>query len=94
MDELPGVEETAKRIWSAIAELFMSAENQERFIGTADELGLSPPMLRALIELEPGESRPMRGLAEDWGFDASFVTVIVDGLELGGAHERPAHRSG
>ena len=88
MDELAGAGETAKRIWSAIAELFMSAENQERFIGTADELGLSPPMLKALVELEPGESRPMRGLAEDWGFDASFVTVIVDGLEQGGYADR------
>jgi DNA-binding MarR family transcriptional regulator len=88
VDELAGAEETAKRIWSAIAQLFMSAENQERFIGTADELGLSPPMLKALVELEPGESRPMRGLAEDWGFDASFVTVIVDGLEQGGYADR------
>jgi DNA-binding MarR family transcriptional regulator len=84
MDELA----VAKQIWSAIAELFMSAENQDRFVGTADELGLSPPMLKALVELEPGESRPMRSLAEDWGFDASFVTVIVDGLEQGGYADR------
>ena len=84
MDELAA----AQKIWSAIAQLFMSAENQERFVGTADELGLSPPMLKALVELEPGESRPMRSLAEDWGFDASFVTVIVDGLEQGGYADR------
>ena len=80
--------ESARQIWSSIAALFMSAENQERFVGTADELGLSPPMLKALVELEPGESRPMRSLAEDWGFDASFVTVIVDGLEQGGYADR------
>jgi DNA-binding MarR family transcriptional regulator len=84
MDELA----VAKQIWSAIAELFMSAEYQDRFVGTADELGLSPPMLKALVEFEPGESRPMRSLAEDWGFDASFVTVIVDGLEQGGYADR------
>jgi DNA-binding MarR family transcriptional regulator len=84
MDELAA----AKQIWSAVAELFMSAENQDRFVGTADQLGLSPPMLKALVELEPGESRPMRSLAEDWGFDASFVTVIVDGLEQGGYADR------
>jgi DNA-binding MarR family transcriptional regulator len=88
VDELAGAEETAKEIWSAIAELFFSAENQDRFVGTADELGLSPPMLKALVELEPGESRPMRSLAEDWGFDASFVTVIVDGLEQAGYADR------
>jgi DNA-binding MarR family transcriptional regulator len=78
----------AKEIWSAVAALFMSAENQDRFIGTADELGLSPPMLKALVDLQPGESRQMRSLAQDWGFDASFVTVIVDGLEQGGYADR------
>lgn len=90
MDEVDGVDElgAAKQIWSAIAELFMSAENQVRFVGTADELGLSPPMLKALVDLEPGESRPMRSLADEWGFDASFVTVIVDGLEQGGYADR------
>jgi DNA-binding MarR family transcriptional regulator len=81
-------DDAARQIWSAVAELFFSAENQERFVGTADQLGLSPPMLKALAELEPGEGRPMRSLAEDWGCDASFVTVIVDGLEQHGYAER------
>lgn len=75
-------------IWSAIADLFFSAENQDRFIGVAGELGLSPPMLKALLELEPGEATGMRALADEWGCDASFVTVVVDGLEQGGYAER------
>jgi DNA-binding MarR family transcriptional regulator len=75
-------------VWRAIADLFFSAENQQRFMDAADELGLSPPMLKALTEIEPGESQPMRSLAEQWGCDASFVTVVVDGLEQAGYARR------
>jgi DNA-binding MarR family transcriptional regulator len=78
----------ATEIWRAVAELFFSAENQDRFVGAADELGLSPPMVKALLELEPGESKAMRSLADEWGCDASFVTVIVDGLEQAGYADR------
>ena len=77
-------EEAARLITQAVAELFFSAENQGKFIGTADELGITPPMLKSLLELEPGDSVPMRSLADRWGCDASFVTVVVDGLEARG----------
>jgi DNA-binding MarR family transcriptional regulator len=76
--------EAARLISQAVAELFFSAENQSKFHGTADELGLTPPMLKSLIELEAGEAVPMRHLADRWGCDASFVTVTVDGLERQG----------
>jgi DNA-binding MarR family transcriptional regulator len=84
------VDETAiaKDITQAIAELFFSAENQQRFHGAAEELGVTPPMLKSLIELEPDDSSPMRNLADRWGCDASFVTVVVDGLEHRGLVER------
>ena len=75
-------------VWRAIADLFFSAENQQRFMDAADELGLTPPMLKALTEIEPGESQSMRSLAEQWGCDASFVTVVVDGLEQAGYARR------
>lgn len=71
-----------------MAELFFSAENQSKFIGTADELGITPPMLKSMLELEPGEAVPMRHLADRWGCDASFVTVVVDGLEARGYVQR------
>lgn len=77
-------EEAARLITQAVAELFFSAENQGKFIGTADELGITPPMLKSLLELEPGDAMPMRSLADRWGCDASFVTVVVDGLEARG----------
>jgi DNA-binding MarR family transcriptional regulator len=78
----------ARQVTKALAELFFSAENQKRFHGTADELGLSLPMLKALLELEPGSGLSMRSLAEMWNCDASFVTVVVDGLERRGLVER------
>jgi DNA-binding MarR family transcriptional regulator len=78
----------ARQIIESIGQLFFSAENQVRFHGTADELGLAPPMLKALLDLRPGEGRAMRELAGEWGCDASFVTVTCDGLEAKGYVER------
>jgi DNA-binding MarR family transcriptional regulator len=80
VDEIPSTV-VARDVTKALADLFFSAENQQRFHGTADELGLTLPMLKALLELEPGSGLSMRSLAEMWNCDASFVTVVVDGLE-------------
>ncbi len=77
-----------KEVTQALAELFFSAENQQRFHGTADEMGLTLPMLKGLLELEPGSDLSMRSLADMWNCDASFVTVMVDGLERRGLVER------
>jgi len=80
--------EAARQVTRAVAQLFFSAENQARFHGASDTLGISPPMLKALLELTPDEGVPMRQLAEQWGCDASFVTVTCDGLEAKGLVER------
>jgi DNA-binding MarR family transcriptional regulator len=74
-------EEAARLISQAVTDLFFSAENQAVFHDTAAELGLTPPMLKGLLELDAGDALPMRELADRWGCDASFVTVVVDGLE-------------
>lgn len=87
MDETASAD-VAREVTRALAELFFSAENQQRFHGTADELGLTLPMLKGLLELEPGSGLSMRTLADMWGCDASFVTVMVDGLERRGLVER------
>jgi DNA-binding MarR family transcriptional regulator len=78
----------SRQIVEAVTELFFSAENQAKFHGAADELGLQPPVLKALLELEPGRGVPMRQLAESWGCDASFVTIVADELESAGLAER------
>lgn len=80
--------EAARRIVEAITALFFSTENQARFHETADELRLQPPVLKALLDLEPGQGLPMRQLADRWGCDASFVTVVCDSLEAEGYAER------
>jgi DNA-binding MarR family transcriptional regulator len=77
-----------REVWRSVTELFFSAEHQARFAGAAVELGLTPPMLRALLDLEPGHAEPMRELASQWQCDPSFVTVVVDGLEAPGFVER------
>ena len=81
-------DEAARTVTEAVTVLFLSAENQARFHDAAERLGVSPPMLKALFELEPDEQVPMRDLAVRWGVDASFVTVVCDGLEARGLIER------
>ena len=64
-----------------LSELWFSDENHQRFHDACAGLGLTPPQLKALQSLRPGEAKGMRTLAEQWRCDASWVTGIVDGLE-------------
>lgn len=54
----------------------------------AAEVGLTQAHFRALMELDPGDPRPMRDLAETLHCDASFITGLVDQLESHGYAER------
>ena len=54
-------------------------------------VGLSPGALKTLFKLQPGEGIPMRDLADQWGFDASYVTSLADALEERGLVERRPH---
>lgn len=81
-------DECAREITECVSRLFFSTENQARFHGASEQLGISPPMMKALFELSPGEGVAMRDLAERWHCDASFVTVICDGLEAHGLVRR------
>lgn len=84
----PVEEVPARAIWHSIATLFLASENQQRFHGAAERLGVTPGVLKALLELEPDRPRPMRDLVSQWRCDASLVTVLVDGLEGRGLAER------
>ena len=86
MDE--GREPPGREAWRLIAELLFSAEAQARFQAACAAANLSPPLLKALVTLQPDEAEPMRELARGWGCDASWVTGIVDGLEERGYVER------
>jgi MarR family transcriptional regulator, organic hydroperoxide resistance regulator len=59
--------------------LFWSSRS--RHVAISQELGLTPGHVKALLELEPGQSRPMRALADALNCDASNATWLVDRLE-------------
>ncbi|MEO5680797.1 MAG: MarR family transcriptional regulator [Acidimicrobiales bacterium] len=81
--ERPGCE-----AWRLIAELLFSEEASTRFQAACGAARLTPPLLKALLSLDPEGTEPMRVLAKGWGCDASWVTGIVDGLEERGYVER------
>ena len=54
----------------------------------SQELGLTPGHMKALLELQPGQPRPMGALAECLHCDASNATWLVDRLEERGLVER------
>ena len=74
--------------------LFMEGEAHDRVHRICTELGLSPPLLKAFMHLgtldDDGALR-MSELAESWGFDASYVTALADGLQERGLAERRPH---
>jgi DNA-binding MarR family transcriptional regulator len=78
----------ARQAWRDLAELWFSDELHDRFHDACAAIAISPPQFKALLSLEPGKVQAMRDLAEGWRCDASWVTGIVDGLELKGYVER------
>lgn len=83
-----GGEPPGREAWRLIAELLFSEAASTRFGAACAATDLTPPLLKALVSLEPGGAEPMRVLAKGWGCDASWVTGIVDGLEERGYVER------
>lgn len=81
--EAPGHE-----AWRLLAEMVFSPESQARFQAACEAANVTPPLLKALLSLDPEGAEPMRALAKGWGCDASWVTGIIDGLEERGYVER------
>ena len=75
-------DEAARHITESVTALFFSAENQARFHGAADELGISPPMLKALLELRPGDAMAMRDLAERWRQSCTIHVLTPHGRPI------------
>jgi len=78
----------ADEAWGAIADILMGDENQSRFHGACEAVGVAPPALKMLLGMEPGVGTPMRGFADKMRCDASWVTSLVDDLESHGFVER------
>jgi DNA-binding MarR family transcriptional regulator len=81
----------ARDAWRCVADLWFSDEIHDRFHSACAAADLTPPQLKALLSLEPGQTQSMRSLAEGWRCDASWVTGIVDGLESRGYAKREGH---
>ena len=78
--------ETASQVWRLMSE-FASEQFREK-AAKLREQGLTPGHLKAILSLEPGESRPMGACASGLGCDASTATWLIDRLEDRGLVER------
>jgi DNA-binding MarR family transcriptional regulator len=76
----------AQEAWSLMSRMFW--EMRPRMLRIAGEVGLTPPQLFALRQLDPEQPVPMRALAQALHCDSSNVTGLVDGLEAQGLVER------
>jgi DNA-binding MarR family transcriptional regulator len=78
----------AADVWRDLFSFFWSSGSRNTMIVASQELGVTPGHVKALLELEPGQARPMRALADSLHCDASNATWLVDRLEEQGLVER------
>lgn len=74
-------------------DLVVGREAHSRLIAAGEATGLPPGPVKALMQLDPDQPRPMKDLAEFFRCDASYVTSLVDDLENAGYAERRPHPS-
>jgi DNA-binding MarR family transcriptional regulator len=75
-------DDDARAAWRAVADLFLSDDNHDRFHAACDAAGLPHPgALKLLLSLTPEDPPAMRDLAASMHCDASWVTALVDALE-------------
>ncbi len=85
---MPSAEQTiegtalGEEVWALLRTLF--GRHRRRFLIAASELDLHPAQAGALLQMEPGEPRPMHELATLLACDNSNVTGIIDRLEARG----------
>ena len=78
----------ASDVWRDLFAFFWSSGSRNAMVLVSQKLGLTPGHVKALLELEPDQARPMGALAEALHCDASNATWLVDRLEEGGLVER------
>ncbi len=74
-----GLDPALVEAWSAVARPCLDL--RARWFEVAEDVGLSPAGLDALLKVDPDQPPSMRELAELLGCDASYVTAVVDDLE-------------
>jgi DNA-binding MarR family transcriptional regulator len=68
-------------VWRAIFGFFWATGSRNALMLVSQELGVTPGHIKALLELQPDQPRPMGTLAESLHCDASNATWLVDRLE-------------
>ena len=76
----------AAEVWRLLLDVAMSQFG--RVAGIAQDLGLTPGHVKALLTLDPEHPRAMGALAQSFSCDASTMTWLVDRLEERGLVER------
>jgi DNA-binding MarR family transcriptional regulator len=85
----PQTKVLAREAWRLLLGLTMS--QRERFMEAISGFDMSPGDFKALMSLQPEETRPIGTLARGWRCDASSATWIVDRLESRGLVVRGSH---
>lgn len=83
--------DAARDAWRTMMRLVFDGEAHGRMHEVCRTSGLSPGLMKTLLQLSPEDPFAMRDLADRWGCDASYVTALVDGLEERGLAERRPH---
>jgi DNA-binding MarR family transcriptional regulator len=84
-------ERAGAEAWRAMYALVFEHEGQARLHEACDLTGLSPGVLKTLLQLTAEQPVAMRDLADRFHCDPSYVTSLVDGLEGAGLAERRTH---
>ena len=82
---------TAAEVWKLLLGCAMARFGSTASI--AQDLGLTPGHVKALLILDPAEPQTMGELAQSLSCDASTMTWLVDKLEERGLVERRSSRS-
>ncbi|MGH8777075.1 MAG: MarR family winged helix-turn-helix transcriptional regulator [Jiangellaceae bacterium] len=81
-DHPTGAEPELTETWQVLMGLVL--DQRWRWSEVAGELGITQAGLRALLAIDPDHPRPMRELAITMNCDPSYVTAMIDDLELAG----------
>ncbi len=84
-------EEPAAEAWRVVLRLFLEGEARTRMHEVCRCIGLPINAMKALLTLDRQPPPSMRDLADYFGADASYCTVLVDSLQAHGLARREPH---
>jgi DNA-binding MarR family transcriptional regulator len=87
--ERPARRSASDEAWELLRTLL--GQQRRRFLIAASQLDLHPAQAGTLLQMNPGEPRPMHELAALLACDNSNVTGIIDRLEARGLVARQAY---